>query len=992
MLSTHNNTIVDSHFFINENEYYPLFNPSLLIDYYSKVIERVPQDQWGNITKKVLAQKISRIYGEGYRVIESGLLLNGTQPIETACLLSVINNNDLTIFLNCYDRDSSIIETIQNAIESGNLGIADIERRVTPTTCEAYHIRKKISVHFIRFDNQLRVNISAFRLGRRGEKKVYSPFDLMFAIMFSKDLMQFVEFADRSDDDDTQVFSWGGASDYYTVFMHEQGLISKGATEYDSIFPEVETTAAYIFSKYVTLSECFPFHVSSSTFDEPECWIIERDDNSIWHFCAKFSEQIEGSLFYAKNKCVFFLSYDYSGILKSATFEQTTLNLEFYRSILEKFFSNYIHDFATVEELDNKYVEFRCLSLSNDDSPEYLTHQHLFSNETIIRADYTVNCQKIMADIALVTNRSVENSVILKLLTPLFAIDSPKLLAISSRIRCDMSKRKTVDAAFYQVEYYFNENSYSIKETDYSQQLASKDISKVCVSAKIVPGVYEKKQATRIVRLIQESVVKCLENKIVFFDPLKMHVHLLSAISTELFSIEINTISASLCSGLDQNYKEESKEKVFQASENSTIMKDAFLYLLETNLFLSQGRGRDTVDDNALSELISLAKWIIYLQNSSDLCFHTDSETNIVVLDDYRVDVELGKKYAQILEADRKRRFFSEPYSLKGDEKDKNFIKIVSDSFFKDTGVTYSLFVSVMLYLEELAFQHGSVHFTEPFPNVIQIQLSSAIDDFLLIAQPTTTADDVKKAFDYLTIDPSKLKSTDKKEYPILPIWEREKRPNCVSVKPLFRSNDDTLLYSPIMVHRLRTRWESGLFQFFPPYESGLEKTMVAIADWKQHYEHLFSADVEALLKSSGFDYCKHDVDIRREDREGKHPTINELGDYDVIGLNIAQKTIVLVECKVLQPAGSVFEQSNQQKRFFQEEKFDEKFQRRIDYFSAVYQSFFNNIGFPITDDYRIQPYMVTNKVFSSYFKSVAFPIVTYNELISLLDTNRYQS
>lgn len=106
----------------------------------------------------------------------------------------------------------------------------------------------------------------------------------------------------------------------------------------------------------------------------------------------------------------------------------------------------------------------------------------------------------------------------------------------------------------------------------------------------------------------------------------------------------------------------------------------------------------------------------------------------------------------------------------------------------------------------------------------------------------------------------------------------------------------------------------------------------------------------------------------------------NTLGDYDVIGLNITQKKIFIIECKVLQPIGSVFEHSNQQKHFFTKEKYDEKFQKRIDYFSKVATSFFANHGYD-AEGFTIQPYMVVNKVFSSYYKHVQFPIVTFGEL-----------
>lgn len=171
-----------------------------------------------------------------------------------------------------------------------------------------------------------------------------------------------------------------------------------------------------------------------------------------------------------------------------------------------------------------------------------------------------------------------------------------------------------------------------------------------------------------------------------------------------------------------------------------------------------------------------------------------------------------------------------------------------------------------------------------------------------------------------------------------------------------------------------------GFLQFYPPFEIGLERTCTDLYAWKNNYEHLFSSEVEVLLKESGCEYAKHDVDLRREDRRGNHPTIDVLGDYDVIGLNTTQKRIFIIECKVLQPIGSVFEHSNQQKRFFTKEKFDEKFQKRIDYFSKVAMSFFANHGYD-TEGFTINPYMVVNKVFSSYYKHVQFPIVTFDEL-----------
>lgn len=303
----------------------------------------------------------------------------------------------------------------------------------------------------------------------------------------------------------------------------------------------------------------------------------------------------------------------------------------------------------------------------------------------------------------------------------------------------------------------------------------------------------------------------------------------------------------------------------------------------------------------------------------------------------------------------------------------------VANAFYEDLGVHFKVLESVLHHLSDSSFSHDNVEFDEIAPNVIKAKATDVLNDYLSFVVENVPVEDVKSAYDFLTIVPGQLKTICDTTHPILPIWEREKRNHCFAVRPIYMSNND-YIYSPIIMEEVRKRWIEGFLQFYPPFEIGLERTCTALYAWKNNYEHLFSSEVEVLLKESGCEYAKHDVDLRREDRRGNHPTIDVLGDYDVIGLNTTQKRIFIIECKVLQPIGSVFEHSNQQKRFFTKEKFDEKFQKRIDYFSKVAMSFFANHGYD-TEGFTINPYMVVNKVFSSYYKHVQFPIVTFDEL-----------
>lgn len=797
MLAAESNEIVRSHFFSYNDHYYPLFNPSLVIDYQTKILLTRPDRELHSIVISSLADKLASIYDshdiKTDHTIRKPLLLDNKQPLlDNKKSFAYLEDSNLIVFLDCGNehRIEEEISAIYKAHTEDGLSIVDLEARIPGKGYKAYHVDKECKLSIICFDEHINVDQPRIVLRGREEKRIYTAIDLMYMLMFSSEVSQIAEFDSDEKNSESQVLSWGGASDYFTVFLSEKGFISKGAIEYSNVYSEVDTSAAHIFSHYLELGGVFPFHLSSTIFADPECWNVICDDNSVYQFTRKVKALPGGALFKYDNGCSVFLSYNFFSILKESNITQSRLSLDMFRAVTEKFFIEYHQDLSAIPPLANTLVQFCCHSLSNQNPEHY------------------VCCQK----------------------------------------------------------------------------------------------------------------AKVSSNKLVV-------------------DFEVNS----------------------------------------SNLYLVNERKEEAIDSSKLSELLSFAKWIIYLQNSSDLCFHTDSDTKLIVEDDYRIDVELGENYSQTFEKESQRRIIAEPFNLRGDNTDRDFFEKVANAFYEDLGVHFKVLESVLHHLSDSSFSHDNVEFDEIAPNVIKAKATDVLNDYLSFVVENVPVEDVKSAYDFLTIVPGQLKTICDTTHPILPIWEREKRNHCFAVRPIYMSNND-YIYSPIIMEEVRKRWIEGFLQFYPPFEIGLERTCTALYAWKNNYEHLFSSEVEVLLKESGCEYAKHDVDLRREDRRGNHPTIDVLGDYDVIGLNTTQKRIFIIECKVLQPIGSVFEHSNQQKRFFTKEKFDEKFQKRIDYFSKVAMSFFANHGYD-TEGFTINPYMVVNKVFSSYYKHVQFPIVTFDEL-----------
>ena len=144
-----------------------------------------------------------------------------------------------------------------------------------------------------------------------------------------------------------------------------------------------------------------------------------------------------------------------------------------------------------------------------------------------------------------------------------------------------------------------------------------------------------------------------------------------------------------------------------------------------------------------------------------------------------------------------------------------------------------------------------------------------------------------------------------------------------------------------------------------------------------------FEIDEFPAFVKKGFSPVIPEVDFASRYPQSDFP--DDLGDYDIIAIIQSKKEIWLIESKFLQKVGSIYEDQMQQKSLFYQNKYDEKFQRRIDYIS-------NNLNkvrsvFNLEDSkYAIISYMVTNKLLASRYKKLDFPIISYHELIQKLD------
>ena len=173
-------------------------------------------------------------------------------------------------------------------------------------------------------------------------------------------------------------------------------------------------------------------------------------------------------------------------------------------------------------------------------------HNQFFEKDGHMIVDFEMNCDKLLNDISTASNRQIEYEMILELLKPVIQISETAFAAFLKKVNDEMPKKKNVNTTAMRIEYFFNPNTYKIKETKVSQLSVGKQIAKICAAANIIPGTYTGKDATAIVRSIQKSMVNCFEEKIIPLNRESLHTKVLSALASEVFAINANFLNVNI--------------------------------------------------------------------------------------------------------------------------------------------------------------------------------------------------------------------------------------------------------------------------------------------------------------------------------------------------------------------------------------------------------------------------------------------------------------
>lgn len=1002
---------IESCYFIQNSEtVLPLYNEGLLIDYYALLLKSAtPQQTSEHIDLTI------------YSLIENSFDFNAKTTSRILVNPSIVksdNNEILTrdgIVFACANNDrvliaidnrifktpkhiKAFIDKIDKHLKNSELRLMEKHSTIAPDGSKGlcgFCLDSESKVLYMCVTAFTNITTPLFRYTETPNIFNCTALDLLYFLGFSTDAKELIEYVEYSNAEKTMFITIGGKSNHFFTWKNSNRIIASGAIEYTQGYLDYNTTEDFIFSFFKNTLCQFP-KTGTGLFADPLNWTIEITESGSTRVMHKGCLGFGGNVLILDSLVNMFFAHNVEFYEKEDFVNEIDVALEIVDGMNEKLFKRYAHKICNFEIIQGKtfqllfmpwnYAQKRhYIDLLSDTSRKFVYSAEYVDKDSVILR-YTINPTVLLKAIENAKSREVENEYLKELLLPLHKYCTQEYEALEAALQNDKNLKKTVDVFTQRQYYYFSDEAISTDIDSTSRTKSRKEIAKACLSANIEFGEYKGKKACEIIRSIQAVAVKVFEEYISKYDMCDLHKKALNYFATQKNNVILNKHRYSAFDSLDEDTRAELEEKTIEYREKYRHNVKMAEYLLESNLAISHTK-HVVCSKTDFQFLLAFSDDLLDLQNSADLCrhleenFNIDSEILLSIDSEYRPSVVTSEEMKLMHDSLIARKYSVQDYAILNDEQDKKFFDEATKAFFQDTGVDFDLLTVFLRYLELGVIEETSAE--EIYPNVFSIEKNALVNAFNnTLIEPLQDLKAITYIIDFLTIDCSKIKSTDGTQHNILPIWERKKRSNRIETKPIVQLNGNCI-FSPISMDDVLTLWISGISEWYLPYEKDVPKVLKVVKNWKKRYEDKMSSDISLLFEKAHFDISIPEVDLQKRFPDEQYP--QELGDYDVLAIHKNLKQIWIIESKVLSKVGSIYEDQMQQKSFFFQNCYDEKFQRRIDYVINNTDKILASFG--INDSgYEVIPYMVTNKLFASRYKKINFSIVAYSEFEDLIN------
>lgn len=738
---------------------------------------------------------------------------------------------------------------------------------------------------------------------------------------------------------------------YFSAFKMSKGELIKGAENYNKIVLDPNIAEEYRCESLKKREKLLKY----IRYGHPRNWRIQNIENKIEAYnilTSDFSKCVE------IDKKIIFISLMKVHFIEELTMENKNLIFNII-SMIEKYFvlfKNLLKNDFLFSEKENILIKILPSSLLNKKDFIHLSHlknKNIFISDcSLIKEMYiirlVIDIKNFEKEFLKAPNCILETKLFLEIIKNLVCKNTYiKILKQISELKYKESEFKLIEirSLLPNREVYFEfivEDEYFIK--------VRKEIAILLEKEKIEIGEYKGKDILNILVKIREILNKKIEYELSQYSE-EIIQYILKILDDIFFSngAVVESYNQNKCYRNSNDYIE--REKKFRESYK------IFIFILENKLYQNI-YGKKKITENDIKYLYALVKWVINVYTSIEVLYYSVNKNLKLIIEENKLfTIEIiNEKNIEDWENYIIKLIYSniDIGDVLSEEEKKSFFEELDRTFFKKLRFSFSKLIEKLCLLANYDKSEEKVIKLTKKELINAIRLEDSEEEILNIIQELILESK------YLG---SILEGENLKDKGFISYDEINKRPYRLQVKPLVKLND-IYYFSREICKRTINVFLRHISNGKLPYRSKYKEIQDIMDKYAKKIQNNIVDRAFEILKENSYKIIYKEVDLRKLDKNGNHPLLEKLGDYDLLVFDIKNNIILNIECKYISQDFCAKDLKNTMEKLFGKNENDKSYIRQVlkrqKYLVENIEKIVNNLNFEFQSKIRVIPIFLT--------------------------------
>lgn len=983
LLNLFQSEYIEHTYFIKKDKIYPLYNVGILISLWNNWVNSIDFND-NILLNKGLLYKYLGIIDSFHDVERTPVALfpvvvseNGIDVSNERIDFALMSEKGIVLGIQAESCDEDVVQLVQeieNRKMNGDLCISE-NRIYVEGKKRVIGVNKNCQIYYLIYNSYNNPSLPYYNLVDNSCYQIYTYFDVYGMLLYATsvdEILEFIKF-DKKQDNVFEV-SFGGKICKFLAWKKNNHVMQIGAIDYSISNFDFNIEDQYLFEFFKQNSEYYPFLSNQYLFNEPFVWEITRIDNNVFQYVKKYHCGFGGLIISLNNKTILFAQN--AEILKECNYDEEIQIISVIDDVVKNFIKENIisNDILKYRFTEILYIPETVFEKNVNVKMEgnYTKYCYRIEDNNCY-LNYTINKNKLLNDIHEAQDREVEVKNIIDLFS--IIIKDEHIDYFKELLSMISNKKKTVSNLLFKINYYYNTKAITIKISDEVTLNVENKLARLVKYDNFAIGEYSEKVLNKILRKLIDGLINDMEMSMSKYHEYDLHIVLLSCLSSITHQIYVEKLKYGSFKDLDDAIKVDLDTSIIEERENNKELYRAIMFCIETNLS-TKHTDEKNFSKNDLIELIALSKKVISLNDFAELSVFMPDMVSIKINNDFTISQFVKNETHN--ENVIRNRYNAVEYPIQNIQENNEYIDKINVAFSNNYGFSIADLSDACMYLMKTCDRNAE----QISYNVFKISIVEFCEELRKICN--MSREKIYKILLYLCIDRNKIK-VNKNGASYIEINERKGRFNRFEIRNIVNYGD-FIIFSPAVVANFDRILHYGIFDFYLPYEEGIENIASVIKEWKTEYEKRMPQDIAKL-----FSYLNPKLKVYYNIDLSKHFKSElfkvDLGDYDVLVFDIENKIIWNIESKVILKKGRIPDLKNENNSI---KEYIKKFKRRIDYLQQNCDYVLNSFG--INDrNFTLKSYMVFNKVVSYNNTDASFKILCFGEIKNIIEEKYYR-